>query len=266
MSNRLAPSATVAKRRMPMRISLIAAAVPALFVCNVAMAQVSGMASPTPTMGATSPLGIASGSSVSPTGIPLGSTEIASPGVSPMPTYSTGTIAMPGSSTTCSTLGTSPSAMFGSTATYDGGGTAAGAATPATAMSGTSMSSGISSSSGISATSGMSTTSGMLATTGLSGMCGSGSSSVASSSTPTSTSPTTPGGAARTGIPLGSMEIGNLGVSSAATVPTIGVSPYVGAATLVPTMPTVSSPTTSTMPGLTTGTTGTTGTSIIPGG
>jgi hypothetical protein len=59
------------------------------------------------------------------------------------------------------------------------------------------------------------------------------------------------------------MEISNLGVSSAAAVPTMSVSPYVGAATLVPTMPSVSSPTTSTLPGLTTGTTGT---SIIPGG
>jgi hypothetical protein len=246
-----------------MRSLLIAAVVPALLVCNVARAQVSGMASPTPTMGATSPLGITSGSSVSPTGIPLGSTELASPGVSPMPTYSTGTIAMPGSSTTCSTLGTSPSAMYGSTATYDGGGTAVGAATPATAA--TSGTTATSMSSGISATSGMSTTSGMLGTIGLSGMCGSGS-SIASSSTPTSTSPTTTGGAARTGIPLGSMEISNLGVSSPAAVPTMSVSPYLGATTLVPTMPTVSSPMTSTVPGLTTGTIGTTGTPIIPGG
>src|SRR3984893_9240305 len=164
----------VRKRRAPMRYSLIAAVLPALFVCNVAMAQVSGRASLTPTMGATSPLGIATGSTVSPTGIPMGATEIASPGVSPMPTGSMGTTAMPGSGTTCSTLGTSPSGMFGSTASFDGGGTAIGAATPATAatsgataMSGTSMSSGISSSSGISATSGMSTTSGTMGTTGL---------------------------------------------------------------------------------------------------
>src|ERR1700694_5099121 len=169
MSDSLAPGGSVAKLidtgarrsdaagrpRAPLRFSVIAAVIPALFVCNVAMAQVTGMATPTPTMGATSPLGIGTGSTVSPTGIPLGSTEIASPGLSPLPTYSTGTVAMPGSSTTCSTLGTSPSGMYGSTATYDGGGVAAGAATPATAatsgataMSGTSMSSGISSSSG----------------------------------------------------------------------------------------------------------------------
>src|SRR6267378_3728544 len=218
----------VFKRRMPMRFSLIAAVLPALFVCNAATAQVSGMASPTPTMGATSPLGIGTGSAVSQTGIPLGSTEIASPGVSPAPTV-TGTIAMPSGVTPCSTLGTSPSSMFGSTASFDGGGMAAGSAAPATA-----------------ATSGMSTTSGMLETSGMSGMCGSGSSSIASSSTPTSTSPTTPGGGARTGIPLGSTEIGNLGVSSAATVPTNSVLPTVGtvgsSTPLMPTMPIVTSP------------------------
>src|SRR5712671_239578 len=111
----------VFKRRMPMRFSLIAAILPALVVCNAATAQVSGMASPTPTMGTTSPLGLGTGSAVSQTGIPLGSTEIASPGVSPAPTV-TGTIAMPSGVTPCSTLGTSPSSMFGSTASFDGGG------------------------------------------------------------------------------------------------------------------------------------------------
>src|SRR5450631_1899343 len=236
MSDSLAPSGIVAKLidksacrgdavgkpRAPRSFSLIAAVIPALFVCNVAIAQVSGMATPTPTIGATSPLGIETGSTVSPTGIPLGSTELASPGISPAPTYSTGTIAMPSNGTTCSTMGTAPSGMYGSTATYDGGGMTMGTATAAT--------------------SGMSTTSGVLETSGLSGMCGSGSSSIASSSTPTSTSPTTPGGAARTGLPLGSIEIGNLGVSSAAAVPTISVLPKVGTAPLVPTMPAVTSP------------------------
>src|SRR5439155_11168315 len=91
------------RRGCQMRLSLIAAIFPALVVCNAAMAQVTGMAAPTPTIGATSPLGIGTGSAVSQTGIPLGSTEIASPGVSPAPTGVTGTIAMPGSGTTCST-------------------------------------------------------------------------------------------------------------------------------------------------------------------
>src|SRR5712675_2709017 len=237
----------VFKRRMTMRFSLVAAILPALVVCNAATAQVSGMASPTPTMGATSPLGIGTGSAVSQTGIPLGSTEIASPGVSPAPTV-TGTIAMPSSGTTCSTVGTSPSSMFGSTASFDGGGMAVGTTAPATAGS-----------SGMSVTPGMSTTSGTLETSGMSGMCGSGSSSTASSSTPTSTSPTTPGGAARTGLPLGSTEIGNLGVSSAAAVPTISVLPTLGTAPLVPTMPTVTSPAT-----VSTTTTSTVG-SALPG-
>jgi hypothetical protein len=41
----------------------------------------------------------------------------------------------------------------------------------------------------------------------MSGTCGSGSSSLAASSAPTSsTSPTTPGGAARTGIPFGALR------------------------------------------------------------
>ena len=233
-------SLAVGKRRTLTRFMLVAAVIPALFASNAAIAQVSGMASPTPTIGATSPLGFGTGSTVSPTGIPLGSTELASPGISPAPTFSTGTIAMPGSGTTCSTTGTAPSGMYGSTATYDGGGMAMGTATPATAAT-----------SGTMATSGMSTTSGMLQTSGLSGMCGAGSSSIASSSTPTSTSPTTPGGAARTGIPLGSFEIGNLGVSSAAAVPTMGLSPTVGTVgltPLVPTMPAITSPSAASSP------------------
>jgi len=108
-----------------MRLSSIAAVFPALILCNAAAtAQISGMASPTPTIDATSPLGMGTGSPVSQTGIPLGATEIASPGVSPAPVGVTGTISMPGNGTTCSTLGTSPSGMFGSTASFDGGGIA----------------------------------------------------------------------------------------------------------------------------------------------
>jgi hypothetical protein len=58
----------VCKRRTPMRFSLIAAVLPALFICNVALAQV-GTATPIPTIGETSPLGIATGSASSPTAI-----------------------------------------------------------------------------------------------------------------------------------------------------------------------------------------------------
>ena len=207
-----------------MRLPLIVAVIPALVLCNsAAKAQVTGMASPTPSIAATSPLGLGTGFGVSQTGIPLGATEIASPGVSPAP-GATGAMSMPGSGTTCSTLGTSPSGMFGSTSSYDGGGMAVGGAAPATG-----------------ATLGMPATPGMVQASGMSGMCGAGSSSMVSSSTPTST-PTTPGGGARTGIPLGSIEIGNLGVSAATPVPMVIGSPMVAPSPVIPVMPTVTSP------------------------
>ena len=214
-----------------MRLAGVAAIPLLLVTCDVAVAQVSGTVAPTPTIGATSPLGSA-GLPVSPTGIPLGSTEITSAGVSPLPPGPTGTIATPGAGTACSTLGTSSYQMYGSSATYDGGGMSVANSMPATGgtAGGTAASPGMLT--GISATSGISTTSGMtqssvisapgaIDTAGMSGMCGSGSNSLAASSNPTS--PTTPGGAQRTGIPLGSVEIGNLGVSSAALVPAMPV-------------------------------------------
>src|SRR6267142_1499645 len=268
-----------------MRPLLIVATAWCLLCAGPAFAQVEDPLDPltaVPSLGATSPLGMVASGSVGTTGIPLGSTEVTSLGVSPAPTGGvTGTIAMPTSGAIigsgCSTVGTSSSGMYGSTATYDGGGTASGSAAPATAATTGSMATsgttgtlataattdpttmpGTSTSSQMSIPPGMSTTSGM-DTSGMSGMCGSGSSSIASSSTPTSTSPTTPGGVARTGIPLGSMEISNLGVSSAPAVPTIGVLPVVGTIgpnSLAPTTPTVSSPTTT---AATCGTTGTTG-------
>src|ERR1700738_1439772 len=202
------------KPRMPAKFLLIATVLPALLVGNLAMAQVDepfdGTVTPTPMMGATSPLGITTGSTSSPAGIPFGATEITSPGLSPLPTGVTGTITIPttGSGTACSTTATPPAA--------------------------TSM------------TSAMPTSSaplGMLDTSGMSGMCGSGSSSLAASSAPTSTSPTTLGGAARTGIPLASFEIGNLGVSSTPAVPLPSALPIAGAmapSSSVPVMPTVS--------------------------
>jgi hypothetical protein len=228
-------------------------------------AQAMSPAEPTP--GATSPLGMSPGSPVPPTGLPLGSTEIASPGISPAPAQVTGTVSVPVTGTTCETLGTSPTGTFQPPATYDGGGMAIGATMPATAASsGTSMPSGMSSS-GISATSGMSTTSGMLETSGMSGMCGSGSRSIVSSSTPTSTSPTTPGGAARTGLPMGSTEIGNLGVSPM-IAPSTGS--LVGPTPVGPTLPMVSSPSTTPSSSSTTpatiGSTQSLSTTVTPGG
>jgi hypothetical protein len=273
MSDSLAPSWVVAKitdvgacrrnsagkRKMPARLVATAVVLAALFNCNIALAQVdtpfSGTVAPTPMIGATSPLGVASGSGASPAGIPLGSTEITSPGVSPVPTGVTGTITIPttSSSTACPTVAISPSEMFGSTASFDGGGLAMGTAAPATAtnsgataMSPASTMSATSSTSGVPVTSG---SSGTLDTSGMSGMCGSGSSSLAASSAPSSTAPTAPGGVARTGIPFGSFEIANLGVGSTPPVPLPSVLPTaspVAPSPMAPTVPTLSPTTLST--------------------
>src|SRR5207244_2739141 len=217
-----------------MRPLLILATAWCLLCAGPAFAQVEDPLDPltaVPSLGATSPLGMGASGSVGMTGIPLGSTEVTSLGVSPAPTGGvTGTIAMPTNgaitSSGCSTGGMSPSGMYGSTASYDGGGTAPGTAAPATAATSGSTGTlataattdptaipGTSTSSQMSIPPGMSTTAGT-DTSGMSGMCGSGSSSIAASSSPTST-PTTPGGVARTGIPLGSTEISNLEIGRA---------------------------------------------------
>jgi hypothetical protein len=207
---------------------------------DAAFAQ-AGMTTATPSLGVTSSLGMVPGESVGPNGLPLN----ASPGVSIVPNGLTGTITIPSASSgaACSTVATSPEGTFGSPTTYDGGGMAGGATTPATAATPGSPST----LSEISTTSGVSTTSGMLATSGLTGMCGSGASSIAASSSPTTTtsSSTASSSGARSGIPLGSYEIGNLGVSAAPAVPTTNVSPFAGTAesNLAPTMPAVAAPT-----------------------
>src|SRR6202158_1198361 len=243
--------------RSSMRPFLIVAATLPLLCCGPAFAQVGTVMPP---LGVTSSLGTDPSAPVGTNGFAPG---VSTP-VNPVPNGVPGTIAVPSTSSgagACSTLATSPMGTFGSPATYDGGGMAmaTGTTTPATvAPSGTSMSSGISTSSAISATSGVSTSSGMLETSGLSGMCGSGSSSMASSSSPNSTSSTTSGAPPRNGAPLGSYQIGNLGVSPPTALRTTSVSPITGsvgsAAPSMPTMPTVSPPatasstTTSTIP------------------
>src|SRR5262249_48291558 len=71
--------------------------------CGTAPAQVGGLG--LPPLGFTSPLGIGPAPSVAPTGVPLGATELASPGVSPM---TSGTSPLPpslGTITTCSNIG-----------------------------------------------------------------------------------------------------------------------------------------------------------------
>src|SRR6201994_1761594 len=230
---------------MRVRVSFIAVILPALFACRVAWAQVGeqfdGTATPTPMINATSPLGVATGGAGSPTGLPFGSTEITSPGVSPLPTGTTGTITIPStmSNTACSTVATSPIEMFGSRASFDGGGMMVGTSAPATAATsggttGMSASSATTADPGLLPISGMSTNLAM-GSVGVSGMCGAGSSGMAlTPSTPASTAPTTSGGNPRTGIPMGSWEIANLGVSSAPAIPTLGVLPTVGTPAMAP--------------------------------
>jgi hypothetical protein len=93
-----------------------------LWGCGSAFAQI-GSTSILPglsPLGMTSPLGIGPGSPVAPTNLPLGATELASPGVSPMTSGASPT----GIITTCSGVGGSmPGTSSGAGAsTFDGGG------------------------------------------------------------------------------------------------------------------------------------------------
>jgi hypothetical protein len=168
-------------------------AVIATLGCGTAFAQVGGMGVPTPGIAATSPLGMSGGSQpgtlVGPTGIPLGATELNSTGMSPMFTDPTGMMA---SGTACSAGGSASSGIAGGISgisTYDGGGVAAGG--------------------------------GIGAGAGSPGSTASCTAASAGTAPATASAPSaSPRGASRTGIPLGSVEIGNAGVSPLITVPT----------------------------------------------
>jgi hypothetical protein len=170
----------------------------AMLGCSTAFAQVGGMSLPTPSVAATSPLGTPgsqqSAASVGATGIPLGSTELASPGISPMLTDPMGTMI---SGTACLAGESASSGISGGisgASTYDGGGLAIGGGTePGTALPGSAA------------------------------PCAAAGSASAMASAPS----TSTGGDSRTGIPLGSVEIGNAGVSPliAVPAPTVSSSP-----------------------------------------
>jgi hypothetical protein len=99
---------------------LIAIATAIFVTSSCAYAQVGGMGAPTPGMGTTSPLGMStSGTAVAPTGIPLGAAPLATPGVT------SGTSNGVASSTACSSPGVgamTSSGMGGSTALFDNSG------------------------------------------------------------------------------------------------------------------------------------------------
>jgi hypothetical protein len=230
------------KKKVIATAVMLAFCVASSLSCHDAAYAQAGVTTATPSPGVTSSFGMVPGESVGTNGLPLN----AASGVSTVPNGLTGTITIPSASSgaACSTVATSPEGTFGSPTTYDGGGMAVGTTAPTTTATPGSMSSGMSSSA-ISATSGVSTTSGMLATSGLTGMCGSGASSITASSSPTTTtfSSTASSSGARAGIPLGSYEIGNLGISAAPAVPIANVSPFAGTANSAPTMPAATPPT-----------------------
>jgi hypothetical protein len=105
-----------------MKIHIVIAAMTAsLLGANLALAQAGGMG--TSPMGATSPLALGTGSPVAPIGIPLGATEMATPGISPAPPPTMG-------ATGCS--GTGGPTSQSATPLFDGGGMAAASGACAT--------------------------------------------------------------------------------------------------------------------------------------
>jgi hypothetical protein len=108
----------VHRPRMPIGQMCAVAVVAAVLSCGPAVAQTNGFGSSSPGMGATSPLSLGSSSTVQPAGIPLGSTEIATPGTSPAAAPS-------GVGPTLGTTSCSDSSNAGvqsSGASFDGGG------------------------------------------------------------------------------------------------------------------------------------------------
>ncbi len=101
------------------RLALAVLAV--LLDCGFASAQIGGTSiSPGPPLGLTSPLGLGPGSPVGPTRIPMGSTELASPGVSP---FISATSPMAPATSVGTTCGASSAGASGpATALFDGGG------------------------------------------------------------------------------------------------------------------------------------------------
>jgi hypothetical protein len=178
------------------RRELIAAILATLLGVNPVFAQVGGIGSPTPGMGATSPFGMSpAAGSVGPAGVPLGATELATPGLSPAPPGTLGS-----GFTICSAVVGAPTTN--AAGTFDGGGV------------GTSMD-----------TSQM----GMAGTSSTSGSCNQASGAGSAGTLPSTTS--SPGSNVRPGIgtiPMGSTELDRGGVSpspcplSGPTLPTNG--------------------------------------------
>jgi hypothetical protein len=165
------------------RCELIAGVLAALLGCNPVSAQVGGIGSLTPGMGPTSPFGMSSATagSVGPAGLPLGATELATPGLSPAPPSTLGS----GFSICSAVVGAGANSATG---LFDGGGVGTSAGMSPTAMAGTSSASA----SACNQASGAGSAGTLQSTTSL------------------------PGSSALLGIgtiPLGSTELGSAGVS-----------------------------------------------------
>jgi hypothetical protein len=184
---------------------LMAATAAYLLTCGFASAQVGGVG-PTPLgstspLGMTSPLGSGPAAPVAPTGIPLGTTELGSVGVSPT-ISGTSPLSPPTTSSTATCAG------INSTAGNLSGGSGTGTSSPA---------------------SGSLFDGGSLAGTA-SGTCagiatGPAGGPAASASSPTGMGSTSPTG--RVGIPMGSTELGVGGLSPPPVIQTPNPSPAV---------------------------------------
>jgi hypothetical protein len=106
---------------------IIAATLATLLGGNPVSAQVGGIGSPTAGMGLTSPFGMstAASGSVGPAGVPLGATELATPGLSPAPPGTLGS-----GLTICSAV--VGAASGSATGLFDGGGVSSGMSPTAT--------------------------------------------------------------------------------------------------------------------------------------
>jgi hypothetical protein len=187
-----------------MRMCFVATALAILLGSGSGIAQVGSSSPGTMPLGMTSPLGIGPGGAVGPTEIPMGAMELASPGLSPPISgvlstggnapCATGSTSINSGTGMSPSVGTSPSAgmssgaaMSGTTSVFDGGGTS-GMASPGCATTGSSLAGP----------------------------------AAASASSPTTMGSLLPGG--RTGIPLGSSELGAGGLSPPPLVPTVNPS------------------------------------------
>jgi hypothetical protein len=203
---------------MMTRFAVATAAV--LLSCGSAYAQARTSTSPLPALGMTSPLGLGPNSPVGRTGIPLGATELATPGVSPT---TSGASPMLGATCGDVSLAPPPAAMGGSLT-----GTSAAMGSPVT---GASAGVGVS----VPGTFGTALFDGGGMTAGAPGAC-----AASVTASPPLASSMGPGSSVgMVGIPLGSTELGGGGLSP----PSVALSPNASAPamTLTP-FPTPSNP------------------------